>query len=353
MENRQQTTRPRVIGAGLIALDLVISANPDEPVQQWAGGTCGNVLTILSYLGWSAYPVARLNGDHASQGVKKDLRKWGVHLDYAELAPTSSTPIITQKIKRSMSGGTEHTFSWHCPNCGAGLPRFKPVTSAAANQVAPRLKHTNVFFYDRVSRSALTLAKACAANGGIVVFEPSAIGDPVLFKEAVDSAHIFKYSNERIDQLVHVTNAGRPGLIEIQTLGAKGLRYRVCLDKARTHGWRNAKPFILDQVIDTAGSGDWTTAGIIDQLARRGLVGLLQASLTNIERAISYGQALAAWNCGYEGARGGMYGVTRDMFRKQIESIINGQKPVLTSRKKIGLVTPIPCFSALHANKYF
>ena len=28
--------------------------------RYWAGGTCGNVLTVLSYLGWHASPIARL-----------------------------------------------------------------------------------------------------------------------------------------------------------------------------------------------------------------------------------------------------------------------------------------------------
>ena len=27
------------------------------PVRHWAGGTCGNVLIALKYLGWSAQPV--------------------------------------------------------------------------------------------------------------------------------------------------------------------------------------------------------------------------------------------------------------------------------------------------------
>lgn len=345
MRNRQQTAQPRVIGTGLIVLDLVISADPNTPVQQWAGGTCGNVLTILSYLGWAAYPVARLNGDIASQGVRKDLREWGVHLDYAELSPTSSTPIITQEIRRTKTGNAEHTFSWRCPQCGAGLPRFKPVTVAAATQVAARLIHPNVFFFDRVSRGALMLARACADNGGVVVFEPSGIGDPELFKEAANLAHILKYSDERIDKFVHTSKARRPGLIEIQTLGASGLRYRVRLDNAKTHGWRTAKPYIVDRVIDAAGSGDWTTAGIIEQLAKHGLEGLQQATLNDIECAISYGQALAAWNCGFEGARGGMYRVKIQAFRKQAESIIRGQSPTMIGRSKRQACTAAAVFS--------
>ena len=74
--------RPKVFGTGLIALDLVIGPKPETPVRSWAGGTCGNVLSILAYLGWDAYPVARMNSDVASDRVRADMKRWGVHLDW-------------------------------------------------------------------------------------------------------------------------------------------------------------------------------------------------------------------------------------------------------------------------------
>jgi len=51
---------PICIGAGLVALDVVINGNPKIPLKLFAGGSCGNVLTILSFLNWDAFPVARL-----------------------------------------------------------------------------------------------------------------------------------------------------------------------------------------------------------------------------------------------------------------------------------------------------
>jgi fructokinase len=40
------------MGTGLVALDLVVSNDNSVPPRYYAGGTCGNVLTILSFLGW-------------------------------------------------------------------------------------------------------------------------------------------------------------------------------------------------------------------------------------------------------------------------------------------------------------
>ena len=39
--------------------------------------------------------------------------------------------------------------------------------------------------------------------------------------------------------------------------------------------------------------------------------------------AISFGQAIAAWNCGFLGARGGMYSVSKDDFRRTIRQIMD------------------------------
>ena len=47
-----------------------------------------------------------------------------------------------------------------------------------------------------------------------------------------------------------------------------------------------------------------------------------------LSKALRYGQALAAWNCAFEGARGGMYLVEPREFQNQIEAIMNG-RPVL------------------------
>ena len=89
-----------LIGTGLVALDIVFGPNGGESLGRWAGGTCGNVLTILSCLGWASYPVARLADDEYSQMLRQDLSSWGVHLDYVYQGASGSTPIIVQYIRR-------------------------------------------------------------------------------------------------------------------------------------------------------------------------------------------------------------------------------------------------------------
>jgi fructokinase len=190
--------RPKVFGAGLIALDLVVSSDPQMPVRSWAGGTCGNILSILAYLGWDAYPIGRLNSDPASIRVRSDMQRWGVRLDYASCKPTAHTPIIVQEIRRGRDGRPKHWFSWSCPRCGQWLPAFKPVTAEAAEVVTQGLAGASVFFLDRLSRAGLTLARSASDAGAVVVFEPSGKGADKLFGEALQLAHIVKYADERL-----------------------------------------------------------------------------------------------------------------------------------------------------------
>ena len=218
--------RSKVVGAGLIALDLVIGSESEVPIRCWAGGTCGNVLSILAYLGWDAYPVARMNGDSASQHVCEDMARWGVHLDWINCVPTTNSPIVVHRIQRDKDGQAEHRFSWVCPNCGKWLPSFKPITVDAVERVKKTLVGASVFFFDRLSRGTLMLAAEASGCGAVVIFEPSGRGNSKLLAEALAIAHVVKYANNRLAGVSGAMEGDSATLVEIQTLGADGLRYR-------------------------------------------------------------------------------------------------------------------------------
>ncbi|MHB0928816.1 MAG: PfkB family carbohydrate kinase [Candidatus Nanopelagicales bacterium] len=320
-------SRPSVVGTGLIVLDIVVSSESDD-LSSYAGGTCGNVLSVLSFLGWDAYPVARLNGDAASRRVKADMRRWRVHLDFAECEPTTDTPIIVQTIGRDERSGTYHRFGWHCPFCGHVLPRFKSVTLDAVVPLSEAMGEPTVFFLDRLSSASLKLARIAAERGAIVVFEPSAKMSRRLFVEALTLAHVVKYSEERFGSLGNAAGGVRRGFLEIQTLGDRGLRYRNRMrGTMQAPGWKVLDANHMPEVVDTCGAGDWCTAGFIHGICRKGLEALREAARADVEEALQFGQALAAWNCGFEGARGGMYRVDKAAFERQVKQILSGKHP--------------------------
>ena len=317
-------TQPKIFGTGLIALDMVIGPDLEMPVRCWAGGTCGNVLSILAWFGWDAYPIARMNGDVASERIRADMARWGVHLDWTTCVPTTDTPMIVQKIRHGQDGRPEHGFSWSCPSCGRWLPPFKAITVNVVEKINPVLDDTSVFFLDRLSRAALTLAAEASARGAVVVFEPSGKATDKLMAEAIALAHVVKYADERLPDVCGVMTDGSAALLEVQTLAERGLKYRHRLGRGISD-WIYLQAVPAPRLADTCGSGDWCTAGLIAKTAVGGEKGLRRAGARGVRAALRYGQALAAWNCGFEGARGGMYSVPREAFESQITSLLNSR----------------------------
>jgi sugar/nucleoside kinase (ribokinase family) len=311
-----------VFGTGLLTLDVVINSDMHETPRLYAGGTCGNVLTILSYLGWRSFPIARLNGDTASNRVLRDLKEWGVDVRYARQHPRASTPIIVHQISRSRDGSPSHKFTWTCPQCGAWLPTYKAVTTDAAAKIAPRLKNQKVFFMDRVSRGALMLAEACVKKGALIVFEPSGKSDPKLFAEALALTHILKYSHDRLHAFADLLKGVDKPALEIETRGRDGLRYRSHLAGCRSEKWQEVAAYPARYLKDSAGAGDWCTAGIIHMLGQEGAAGFFSIDAVRLDSALRLGQAMAAWTCGFEGARGGMYESPKESFRAEVSRML-------------------------------
>ncbi len=218
-----------------------------------------------------------------------------------------------------------------------------------AKELAGRLPSSQVFFFDRVSRAALLLAKACSDGGAVVVFEPSSVGDPDLFREAWCLAHIVKYSHERLRDIadLELKRSERESvLLEVETLGAAGLRYRSRLPECRTNGWRQLNALQPETSKDAAGSGDWCTAGLLNRLTREGFAGFRGTVGEQLRDALQFGQALASWNCGFEGARGGMYQVDKPAFERQVEKIHSGGEPAaVTSKEELAIAAELlACF---------
>lgn len=323
-----------VVGTGFLPLDLVYRDDDPSRMRAYAGGTCGNVLAILGFLGWDVYPVARHNDSALSKIIKDDLRLWGAHLDFMGLDPTPLPPVVIQRIFAKPRGARTHSFAWTCPGCGAALPSFKAVLAKSVEQVNEQLPRMKVFFFDRVSRSALDLARQCADRGGVVVFEPSMIGQPRLFSEALRLSHVFKYSQDRISDVHEIRGSATP-LLEIETLGSAGLRYR-----RKGKPWRDVNAFEIQRTVDTSGAGDWCTAGILHQLCQVGSGGLLSATDEETLAAIRLGQAMAAWNCQFEGARGGMYCVAWPEWKQDVLEIVQSGSAVEPPAREASRICP-------------
>lgn len=339
---------PTAVGMGLVALDVVSKRESAGTARFYAGGTCGNVLSILAYLGWKATAVSRFGQDANARRVLHDLRRWGVNIDFARLRPSAKAPVIVEWISTDADGAGTHRFSFTCPECGSWFPGFSPVPVAAVQPILDKLAPAQVFFFDRPSRSSLTVANACRDMGACVYFEPSSVGDPRLFREALEISHIVKYASERMSDLGEMKNLPKP-MIEIGTLGGAGLRFRSQCTRSRTGGWRRLQGFPVKLVKDTAGCGDWLTAVLLDRMARSGFAGVKRLTLDQLTNALMAAQAAAAWNCSFEAARGGMMTTSAQELETIISAIQTGSAPLENAhadkRRSASAIASTACLS--------
>ena len=73
--------------------------------------------------------------------------------------------------------------------------------------------------------------------------------------------------------------------------------------------------------MDPASAGDWCTAGLLALLSGEKIETITDERL---QTALRYVQALATWNCRFEGARGGMYEQSPLERAREVEAILAG-----------------------------
>lgn len=318
------------LGVGLVALDVVLNGNPKTPPKFFAGGSCGNVMAILSFLGWRTFPIARLAKNKAAKLLISDLKKWNVNTRFIECNEEGSTPIIIHRIYKDNKGNPKHKFEFREPNTGKRFPSYKPVLQKKVESLVNISPKPKIFYFDRINRSSIELAKINSAKGAVVVFEPSSIKDEKLFAECLKVSHIVKFSHDRLPGYRSKFLASQTYL-EIETMGNKGLFYRYY----KTKSWKFVNACTVGSVIDTAGAGDWCTAGVVVKLAKHGEAKLKTANIEEIELALNYGQILGALSCTFQGARGLMYNLRQEEFERVVNNYQNNNEKILATYRDI------------------
>jgi fructokinase len=305
----------RIIGIGLVALDVVIDEQSNERLGASAGGSCGNVLTILSWLDWDAAPVARLDRERNGRLIRKDLKRWAVDQRWLGVGELMPTPIFIERLRQEPDGTISHRFDRYCPACGGQLPRYQPVPRKALGPVIDDLDAWEVLYIDRPSAGAVRLAYEARSRGKLVVYEPSARGNAQHMADISGLAQVIKYSSDRLRDGDRAAIAEASPDLEIETLGDRGLRYR-------TGGqWQTLRPPSVTAK-DTAGAGDWTTAGLLEGLRPHRFA--LDLSTEALRDVLSFAQALGAWSCRFRGPRGAMVDHTGKDAIRAARALIRG-----------------------------
>jgi fructokinase len=302
---------PRIAGAGLLALDIILCEPGSSAALAFAGGTCGNVLSILSFLRWTATPIGFIGDDPAGKRVLADFATAGVRAAHLFQRSEWTTPVFIQRLARDDEGRPRHTFTSanRCPSCGHPLGRPEKHTNEGATPIRrfTAAEKVDVFFMDRLSDDILSLAESAKTQGALVFYEPSAKSDVRHWDDAFALVDIVKYSADRFDEdelAPFLTRGIRHDVWEVKTLGARGLKYRRRLTGSTgAPRWVKSEAVAAVHVVDTCGAGDWCSAGLLHGLIAFGN-DREQIAFAN---ALRLGQLLAAWACAFVGARGAMY----------------------------------------------
>lgn len=278
-----------VAGTGLTVLDRIYADG--DLTDEALGGSCGNVLVSLAMLHRNVVPLLMLGDDIEGGRLVAEFVKAGAVVDHIHLKSGTRSPIIAQELDTA-SG--HHDFTFVCPETSEELPRYVPIGEDEVASALHVLTQCNVFYADRLSASILRAMKAARLSGAIVFFEPSDVDHDDMFTEALGLVSILKYSVDRLgSQLADLHH----DCVRIVTYGAAGLEVRHD-DNAV---WCSA--IDAPSVLDTCGSGDMVSVGVIDWMLSSGIRAEELCASVLIEGIVA-GQRLAAENCAFAGARG-------------------------------------------------
>ena len=313
-----------VAGAGYIALDILLASKHDRQLRRRAGGTCGNVLAILSFLGHASVPIARLGTDKAADLIISDLKSTGVDCRHVQRDPSGRTPRVVEFLPEQP--GSRHRFAFKCPMCQRRFPRRTEPIYEQGNESIHQIKPA-LFFFDRSGPTTIKLAMEARESGALVMFEPDSFRSNGNFNKALQLSDVVKYSVSRTGQSIEPwlsKTAHKPWLV-VETMDGQGLRYmtRPGLDDLI---WKHQDPFLVDSPADQAGAGDWCSAGLISRL--------LETSASerwrdrSVEKALAFGQSLAAASILFEGPRGYLEKSSRrKVLRASLSTLRQGRLP--------------------------
>lgn len=287
-------TRPDVVVAGTVSLDLVASSRDAATASAAVGNSGANIAVRLAQAGLAVNFVCLIGTDPVGDLVLEDLSRWGVGVDWIVRRPGYQTPIVYQ-VTTGGGTGSDVIFS-ACPRCGT--PRGSALLLPDAAELPAAAWHGAAAASAVVSDVAGAAGAPLLRTGTALTWYEASLREATV-DEMVDcaaQARIVKVSDEDADFYAPVLEQPRGRTRHhLLTRGARGVDWR-----RPGEPWRNVPTRLAESPVDTIGAGDAFTAGTIAQLLGDGPTWRLD------EAALEAGAELAARACLAVGARGDM-----------------------------------------------
>lgn len=301
-----------IIGSGQYNWDRIVLRNyphgftPGKRNSCWeeilveeAGGTCGNVMCMLSRLGWKVYPQVKLIDNDEGKQLADSLTSYGCDATHISFDPKGGFSGMTCTHRRSnKTGEHELGLSTFGPN-GSQYPK---ITELRIRDEVPVFlenlsKVPDVYFFDHNEAGPRKIAEELRRHGSLIYYECENNREWNKVIKSVQVADIVKFSDENVPDPTFCEDY--KDKLFIQTQGSKGLQF-----KLRDGEWIHVQPQKVSNVVDWEGCGDTITAVFLYELGNLGLPKVSELTEEQVKTALTAATEKAALCTQYYGSKG-------------------------------------------------
>ena len=270
----------------------------ERVLKEEVGGTCGNVMCMLSRLGWDARPQVKLIDSYNGLKLADSLKSFGCDTRHVSFSPNGGFSGLECIHRRNKTTG-EHELGLR--GFGPNGSMFRKITELRARDEVPaflvNLTETpDVYFFDHSEAGPRLIAKELQQRGSLIYYECENCRDLSKFMKSVEIADIAKFSDENVSDVSFCSSYKNK--LFILTQGANGLQFRL-----RNGEWKHLPAVPIKNVVDWEGCGDTITAVFINELGKLGLPKIYEISEEQIVSALKVAVDKAALCTQYYGAK--------------------------------------------------
>ena len=325
---REGTAGKTCMGTGNYSLDVITQREyPDgfvpgkrnrfeeKILTMEIGNTCGNVMTMLPYLGVKTFPVAFFDVSPQGYRMTRDMKAYGADVRFVSNSGSKGTTILRCTHKRDDQGN--HVLTHKGSSAGhpwTGLsarPSRKPLSSKGGevDALLEKMDFTpDVLFIDKVEAGHRVLAEKLREKGTLVYFEGDSNwnrpgnektrqSEYKGFIRCVNASDVVKMSGAIIKDVSFADDY--QDKLFIQTLGSEGIRFKLGAGK-----WIKLDPIENPDYKDYEGAGDWTSSTLIACLCSRGLLKVKDMTEEAVKEMLTMAQQMASYSVGFVGSKG-------------------------------------------------
>ena len=226
---REQTVGKTCMGTGNFSFDVITqqeypdgfvvgkrNKSEERILKMEVGNTCGNVMTMLPYLGVKTFPVAKLDMSPHGYQMKRDMKAYGADVRYVSNTLSGATTILRCVHKLDKEGkptmghkGSTAGKPWNGPSARPAR-KYLSSQNGEVDAMVDAMDFTpDVFFFDIVQAGHRLLAERLREKGTLVYFEGDSNWNKIqdekqrqaayrAFLRCVDASDVVKMSGELV-----------------------------------------------------------------------------------------------------------------------------------------------------------